>query len=48
MKNEIVYYPTAKWVSIIGNFTADELREIAKKIDNPELREDEEEDGSKE
>jgi len=40
MKNEVVYYPTAKWVSIKGDFTAEELREIAKKIDNPKLRED--------
>lgn len=33
MKNEVTYYPTAKWVAITGAFTADELREIAKKID---------------
>ncbi len=38
MKNEVTYYPTAKWVSISGAFTASELREIAEKIDNPELR----------
>ena len=39
MNNEVTYYPTAKWVAINGAFTADELREIADKIDNPELRE---------
>ncbi len=38
MKNEVTYYPNAKWASITGAFTANELREIADKIDNPELR----------
>lgn len=36
MKNEVIYFPTAKWVAIQGNFTADELREIADKIDGKE------------
>lgn len=38
MDNKVTYYPTAKWVSIAGNYTADELREIADKIDHPEKR----------
>ena len=46
METEVTYYPTAKWASIVGAFTADELREIADKIDNPELRE-EQKDGDK-
>ncbi len=40
MTNDVTYYPGAKWAAVNGAFTADELREIAKKIDNPELRED--------
>ena len=40
MTNNVTYYPTAKWASIEGAFTADELREIADKIDDPKLRED--------
>lgn len=38
MKNEVNYYPNAKWVAINGAFTSDELRDIADKIDNPEKR----------
>ncbi len=45
MENIVNFYPNAKWASIQGNFTADELREIAEQIDNPELREVE--DGDK-
>ncbi len=46
MENTVHFYPNAQWVSINGNYTADELRAIADKIDNPELREVEK-DGSK-
>ena len=46
MKNEITFYPTAKWVSISGAFTSAELRDIADKIDNPKLQE-EKQDGNK-
>lgn len=38
MTNEITYYPTAKWASISGAFTADDLREIADKIENPKTQ----------
>ena len=38
MKCEVTYYPTAKWATVQGAFTASELREIADKIDNPEKR----------
>lgn len=44
MINEIQYYPNAKWAVVNGAFTADELREIAKKIDNPELQKEEPKD----
>ena len=40
MTNEVQYYPTAKWAVVNGAFTAEELREIADKIDNPEMREE--------
>ena len=42
MKNEIQYYPTAKWAVVNGAFTAEELRDIANKIENPELQKDKE------
>ena len=38
MTNEIQYFPTAKWAVVNGAFTSAELREIADKIDNPELQ----------
>ena len=43
MTNEINYFKGAKWCQLNGAFTADELREIANKIDNPELQKDVEE-----
>jgi hypothetical protein len=45
MENVIQYFPNASWASITGSFTASELRDIADRIDNPELREDK--DGDK-
>ncbi len=33
MKAEVQYYPSAKWASLNGAFTSEELREIADKID---------------
>ena len=44
MKNEIQYFQGAKWAVVNGAFTADELREIANKIDNPELQKEETKD----
>lgn len=44
MTNEINYYKTAKWVTLLGNFTSNELRDIAEKIDNPDLQETPESD----
>lgn len=40
MENIITFYPTAQWAVVNGAFTANELRDIAEKIDKPELRED--------
>jgi len=37
-KNVIEFYPNAQWATLMGSFTADELREIADKIENPELQ----------
>ena len=42
MENTIAFYPTANWAVVNGAFTANELREIAEKIDNPKLRDVEE------
>jgi hypothetical protein len=33
-ENEIEYYKSANWASLSGNFTANELREIAKEIED--------------
>ena len=44
MKNEIAYYPNAKWAAVNGAFTAEELRDIANKIENPELQKEETKD----
>jgi len=44
MTNEVQFYPSAKWAVVNGAFTAEELREIANKIDNPELRESKKEE----
>lgn len=33
MDNEITFYPTAKWVSLNGAFTIDELKKIIKKLE---------------
>jgi len=41
MKNEIQYFKGAQWAVVSGAFTADELREIANKIENPELQKEE-------
>ena len=46
MENTIEFFPHASWAVVNGAFTADELREIAKQIDNPELRK-ESKDGKK-
>jgi len=43
MTNEINYFPGAKWAAVNGAFTAEELRDIADKIENPELQEEPEE-----
>lgn len=42
MKNIIQYYDMAKWAVVNGAFTPSELRDIADKIENPELRKEEE------
>ena len=44
MKNEIQYFQGAKWAVVSGAFTADELRAIAEKIENPELQKEETKD----
>lgn len=32
-ENKVDFYPGANWVSISGNFTPEELRDIANQID---------------
>lgn len=44
MQNSVAFYPMANWATVVGNYTAQELREIADKIDNPELRVEEKKD----
>ena len=44
MDNVVEFFPHAQWAVVNGAFTAAELREIADKIDNPELREKKEEE----
>ena len=34
MNGTIVYYPNANWASVEGNFTPEELREIAQEIED--------------
>ena len=38
MKNSVAFYPMANWATVVGNYTAQELREIANQIDDPKLR----------
>ena len=38
MENSVAFYPMANWATVVGNYTAQELREIADKIDDPKLR----------
>ena len=33
MDANVTYYPTAKWATLEGSFTAEELRDIADKIE---------------
>ena len=48
MVNTIKYFQGASWAVVTGAFTSAELREIADKIDNPELREEVKEEETKE
>ena len=40
MENKIQYFKNAKWAVVNGAFTAEDLRNIADKIDNPEKQPD--------
>ena len=38
MRNEVNYFPNAKWAMLNGAFTADDLEEIIERIKNPSLQ----------
>lgn len=36
--NKVIFYREALWATVTGEFTANELRKIADKIENPKKR----------